>query len=152
MASTFGAPSTDLPMDDAAAQQQHDPSGDAVEVLDPNDPALTSESLDINTEGDAYAQPAPPPDGLITTSSPRPSASSSTSSSGVHTAAISATSTPPLDTPARAAAKALVPIGQRLAAAVEAAERANSDFVRRTALEDVARIGEELAGAIDALD
>ena len=63
MASTFGAPSTDLPMDDAAAQQQHDPSGDAVEVLDPNDPALTSESLDINTEGDAYAQPAPPPDG-----------------------------------------------------------------------------------------
>lgn len=33
------------------------------ELLDLNDPRLTSEALDVNTEGDAYAQPAPPPDG-----------------------------------------------------------------------------------------
>lgn len=32
------------------------------EVIDLNDPAFTSEVL-VNTEGDAYAQPAPPPDG-----------------------------------------------------------------------------------------
>jgi hypothetical protein len=51
--------------------------------------------------------------------------------------------------PARAAAAKLVPIGKRLAVAVEEAERASSDSVRQAALEDVARIGEELAGAID---
>jgi hypothetical protein len=34
------------------------------ELLDPNDPALTSETLDVNTEGDAYAVPVPPPDRL----------------------------------------------------------------------------------------
>ena len=45
-----------------------------------------------------------PPDGLIATSSPRPSASRSTSSSAEHTAVSSATSTPPLPTPARAPA------------------------------------------------
>lgn len=32
------------------------------EIIDLNDPAFTSEVL-VNTEGDAYAQPAPPPDG-----------------------------------------------------------------------------------------
>lgn len=33
------------------------------EILDENDPRLVSESLDINPDADAYAQPAPPPDG-----------------------------------------------------------------------------------------
>ena len=32
------------------------------DVLDENDPRLTSETLEVNLEGDAYAQPAPPPD------------------------------------------------------------------------------------------
>lgn len=32
-------------------------------AIDPNDPALTSESLDYNPEGDAYAAPPPLPDG-----------------------------------------------------------------------------------------
>lgn len=36
----------------------------AVEFIDPNDPALVSEALDTNLEGDAYARPAPPPAGI----------------------------------------------------------------------------------------
>jgi hypothetical protein len=53
----------DSPIDEATQSGMPDPSNETVDVLDPNDPALTSEALDINTEGDAYAQPAPPPDG-----------------------------------------------------------------------------------------
>ncbi len=33
------------------------------EEIDLNDPRLTSESIDVNPEGDAYATPPPPPDG-----------------------------------------------------------------------------------------
>jgi hypothetical protein len=32
------------------------------DVIDENDPRLVSEVIDVNVEGDAYAQPAPPPD------------------------------------------------------------------------------------------
>lgn len=32
-------------------------------LLDPNDPRLVSENLVVNQDADAYAQPAPPPDG-----------------------------------------------------------------------------------------
>jgi|SRR5215831_1009547 len=38
------------------------PDETPVEVLDPNDPALTSEVIDVNQDADAYAQPQPPPD------------------------------------------------------------------------------------------
>jgi hypothetical protein len=38
------------------------PSDAPHEIIDENDPRLVSESLDANVEGDAYAQPAPPPD------------------------------------------------------------------------------------------
>lgn len=38
------------------------PSAEPQEVIDPNDPRLISEAVDVNTEGDYYAQPAPPPD------------------------------------------------------------------------------------------
>lgn len=33
------------------------------ELIDENDPRLISEPLDVNVDADAYAQPAPPPDG-----------------------------------------------------------------------------------------
>jgi hypothetical protein len=39
------------------------PSDAPQEIIDENDPRLISESLDANLEADAYAQPAPPPDG-----------------------------------------------------------------------------------------
>lgn len=70
MSSNFGAPiqsqgsgtpaSSDTPQQ--VNGQQIDPSTTPQELLDPSDPRLTSEALDVNTEGDAYAQPAPPPD------------------------------------------------------------------------------------------
>lgn len=40
------------------------PSDAPQEVIDENDPRLTSEALDVNVEADAYAVPAPPPDRL----------------------------------------------------------------------------------------
>ena len=59
---TFGAPRASDAT--AAEPQQHDSTNDAPqEILDPNDPQLVSEALDVNTEGDAYAFPPPPPDG-----------------------------------------------------------------------------------------
>jgi hypothetical protein len=39
------------------------PSDAEQNLLDPNDPRLVSEELNVNPEADAYAQPAPPPDG-----------------------------------------------------------------------------------------
>jgi hypothetical protein len=39
------------------------PSDAPQDLIDPNDPRLTSEELNVNPEADAYAQPAPPPDG-----------------------------------------------------------------------------------------
>jgi hypothetical protein len=70
-AAAFGAPIQDLVQDDNHTQAAStngaasnlDQSQDVKEALDPNDPRFTSEALDVNTEGDAYAQPAPPPDG-----------------------------------------------------------------------------------------
>ena len=38
------------------------PSDAVQDYLDPNDPRLVSEELNVNMSGDAYAQPAPPPD------------------------------------------------------------------------------------------
>lgn len=54
----FGQPVYDEPHDAAPDAPDEAPQ----ELLDPNDPALTSELLDVNTEGDAYAVPVPPPD------------------------------------------------------------------------------------------
>jgi hypothetical protein len=51
--------------------------------------------------------------------------------------------------PAPEAARALLPVGRRLAAAVEAAEECASDESRAVALEEVALAGEALAGTID---
>lgn len=62
MASGFGDPTYDT----AASAEHAGVAGtldSAQEVLDPNDPSLSSEELNVNTEGDAYAMPAPPPDG-----------------------------------------------------------------------------------------
>lgn len=39
------------------------PGNEVQETIDANDPRLTSEALDVNTEGDAYSMPPPPPDG-----------------------------------------------------------------------------------------
>jgi hypothetical protein len=61
---TFGAPQAapiadDVTTNGTAEQTQ----GEVQPTLDINDPAFTSEALDVNLEGDAYARPAPPPDG-----------------------------------------------------------------------------------------
>jgi hypothetical protein len=60
---SFGAP-----MEPEDQQQQKvngaaQPSESPQDLLDPNDPRLISEELNVNPEADAYAQPAPPPDG-----------------------------------------------------------------------------------------
>lgn len=61
MADTFGAPTQEAPADE---QQTQGTGTDApVQELDPNDPRLTSESLDDNAQGDAYASLPPLPDG-----------------------------------------------------------------------------------------
>lgn len=60
MSSTFGTPTYAEP--DAASAAPSDAPQDVAEQLDPNDPRLTSEAVDVNAEGDAYALPAPPPD------------------------------------------------------------------------------------------
>jgi hypothetical protein len=49
---------------------------------------------------------------------------------------------------AGAAARALVPLGRRLAAAAEAAERAATPTDRQVALDDTARVGKEIAQSI----
>jgi len=59
MATTFGQPVTDL----NDPQQNIQVSDAPQELLDPNDPRLVSEELHANPDADAYAQPAPPPDG-----------------------------------------------------------------------------------------
>lgn len=60
---TFGDPqyANASPEELAAAAASPDA---AVEMIDPNDPALVSEALDTNLDGDAYARPAPPPAGI----------------------------------------------------------------------------------------
>jgi hypothetical protein len=55
------APSTQADAPKANGPTQ--PSDAPQDLIDENDPRLVSESLDVNVEGDAYAQPAPPPDG-----------------------------------------------------------------------------------------
>jgi hypothetical protein len=65
MSSTaFGAPTYEEPQQgtDQPATDNADGLNSPVGI-DPNDPALTSESLDYNPEGDAYASPPPLPDG-----------------------------------------------------------------------------------------
>lgn len=73
----FGAPiSTDAVEEHAGQGQGHVGAGGTggaangtasldspQDVIDPNDPRLTSEALDVNVDGDAYAFPPPPPDG-----------------------------------------------------------------------------------------
>lgn len=49
---------TEAPVNGAAQ-----PSTEVQSFVDENDPRLISEQVDVNVEGDAYAQPAPPPDG-----------------------------------------------------------------------------------------
>jgi hypothetical protein len=48
---------------EAKANGELRPSDAPQELIDENDPRLVSESLDVNLEADAYAQPAPPIDG-----------------------------------------------------------------------------------------
>jgi hypothetical protein len=61
----FGAPQFSAPQaDNAETHANGQAAGDQVqELIDINDPRLTSEVLDVNPEGDAYAFPPPPPDG-----------------------------------------------------------------------------------------
>jgi hypothetical protein len=51
--------------------------------------------------------------------------------------------------PARAAARAMVPLGKRLAVAVEQLEASNTEFERAAAVQAVVAAGEELAASID---
>jgi hypothetical protein len=55
----FGAPQYE--QDEAAAQQAVDTKNG--KVIDPNDPALMSESMDVDASQNAFAVPPPPPDG-----------------------------------------------------------------------------------------
>lgn len=45
------------------ATHQAVPSSEPQEIVDENDPRLVSEPLDVNLDADAFAVPAPPPDG-----------------------------------------------------------------------------------------
>lgn len=62
MSSAFGAPIQGATDPNAIGEAQV-PSTEPQEVIDPNDPRLVSEPIEMNLEGDAYAQPVPPPDG-----------------------------------------------------------------------------------------
>ena len=59
MGISFGAPVDQDLNQNAAPQVSDEPQN----LLDPNDPRLVSEELHANPDADAYAQPAPPPDG-----------------------------------------------------------------------------------------
>jgi hypothetical protein len=69
MGSTFGAPvpvgqQSGTGSDDPAIKVNGQaPAGAVQDIVDETDPRLTSENLDLNLEGDAYASPTPPPDG-----------------------------------------------------------------------------------------
>jgi hypothetical protein len=58
-----GAPSQPGQPGEAPVNGAAPVSSDVQDVIDPNDPRLVSEAVDVNVEGDAYAQPSPPPDG-----------------------------------------------------------------------------------------
>ena len=45
------------------AAQPSDAPQELIDPIDPHDPRLVSEDLNVNPEADAYSQPAPPPDG-----------------------------------------------------------------------------------------
>lgn len=60
MSPGFGEPTYD---EAGTAAAQNGQAEAPQELIDPNDPQLTSEAVDVNLEGDAYAVPAPPPDG-----------------------------------------------------------------------------------------
>jgi len=62
---TFGAPSSGTSPSDQLGPNGGTPQADmpGQNFIDPNDPRLTSEDLNVNVAADAYAQPAPPPDG-----------------------------------------------------------------------------------------
>jgi len=60
---TFGEPVTGAAVESQQADQPVGVSEAPQDLLDPNDPRLVSEELNANPEADAYAQPAPPPDG-----------------------------------------------------------------------------------------
>lgn len=72
MSTPFGTPSFGQPAPGGSSTSTAaDPTNGAVtttpsevvqEVIDENDPRLTSEAQDVNPEGDAFASPAPPPD------------------------------------------------------------------------------------------
>lgn len=66
---TFGAPSTSASSTTTAPNGAANPGPATAlppdtpqDLIDPNDPRLVSENIDVNVAGDAYAQPAPPPD------------------------------------------------------------------------------------------
>ena len=58
----FGAP-MDEPEEQKGAAASANSAEAPQEIIDINDPAFTSEDLSVNPDADAYAQPAPPPDG-----------------------------------------------------------------------------------------
>lgn len=62
--STFGTPvqGAGTAVEDPNAVGVAVPSAEPQEIIDPNDPRLVSEPIEMNMEGDAYAAPAPPPD------------------------------------------------------------------------------------------
>jgi hypothetical protein len=72
-AAGFGAPIQDSPQDNTTSTSTQavngaqanglDQAQNVQDALDINDPRFTSEDLNVNTDADAYAQPAPPPDG-----------------------------------------------------------------------------------------
>lgn len=66
MSTPFGTPGFGAPQTTTGTTQAtngvEQPSDAPQELIDPNDPRLTSESVEMNLAGDAFAQPAPPPD------------------------------------------------------------------------------------------
>lgn len=67
----FDVGQSQMPGSAPPAEENHGPNGSAggvqvpdapQDLLDPNDPRLTSEELNANPDADAYAAPAPPPD------------------------------------------------------------------------------------------
>lgn len=60
--SSFGAPIMEAETIAGEPGATPIPGNEPQEMIDPNDPRLTSEKLDVNMEGDAYSMPPPPPD------------------------------------------------------------------------------------------